>query len=61
MKEQFIIDMVESDPALVEATAKRQRATLVNPPVEAEQFVSTLEQLGLPQVAAFLRERIDLI
>ena len=59
--DDFIMDLADLESELLEITAKEQRANLANPPVEAEEFVENLERIGLPQVAAFLSKRIDLI
>jgi len=59
--DDFIMDLTDLEPQLLEIVAKEQRAVLSNPPVSAADFIDTLERHGLPQVAAFLRERVDLI
>ena len=55
------MDLADMEPQLLELVAKSQRADLNDPPVAVEDFIATLEQQGLPQVAAFLTERIGLI
>lgn len=59
--DDFIMDLADLEPQLVELAAKQQRADLTRSPVDAERFVAILERQGLPQVAAFLTDRIDLI
>lgn len=59
--DDFIMDLADLEPQLLEIAAKEQRADLTNPPVEAEEFIDNLERIGLPQVAAFLSKRSDLI
>lgn len=59
--DDFIMDLADLEPQLLEISAKLQRANLTRPEVEAIEFVATLERIGLPQVAAFLNNRIDLI
>jgi len=59
--DDFIMDLADLEPQLLEIAAKEQRADLTNPPVEAEEFIETLERIGLPQVAAFLGKRANLI
>jgi hypothetical protein len=46
---------------LIERVAKEQRASLRNPSVSAKEFVANIRRQGLPGVAGFLDERIDLI
>ena len=59
--DDFIMDLADLEPELLEIIVKEQRATLKNPPVTAKEFVENLAHVGLPQVAAFLGDRIDLI
>lgn len=59
--DDFVMDLADLEPQLLEIVAKQQRESLKNPPVGAQEFVDNLEQVGLPQVAAFLGNRIDLI
>ena len=59
--DDFIMDLADLESELLEILVKEQRASLANPPVGAEEFVEKLERIGLPQVAAFLSKRIDLI
>jgi hypothetical protein len=41
--------------------AKLQRAALKNPSFEPEAFIDRLRRQGLPGVAAFLQDQIELI
>lgn len=59
--DDFILDLADLEPPILERVAKEQRANLCNPSVSAEQFVATIRRQGLPGVADFLQERIDLI
>jgi len=59
--DDFIMDLADLEPQLLEIIAKQQRANLTNPPIGAQEFADNLEHIGLPQVAAFLGGRIDLI
>jgi hypothetical protein len=49
------------EPPILERVAKEQRASLRNPSVSAKEFVANIRRQGLPGVAGFLDERIDLI
>ena len=59
--DDFILDLADLEPQVLERVVKEQRAALVRPPVDAAAFVARFQMLGLPGVAAFLEERIDLI
>jgi hypothetical protein len=59
--DDFIMDLADLEPELLEIVAKEQRANLNNPPATAKEFVENLAHVGLPQVGAFLGDRIDLI
>lgn len=59
--DDFIMDLADLEPQLLELAAKDQRTNLNEPSVAANDFIATLEQQGLPQVAAFLADRIELI
>jgi hypothetical protein len=49
------------EPGVVIAVAKQQRAALRHPPFTPQAFVDCLRRQGLPGVASFLEEEIDLI
>jgi hypothetical protein len=59
--DDFILDLADLEPPILERVAKEQRAILCNPPVSAKEFVANIRRQGLPGVANFLEERIDLI
>ena len=59
--DEFILDLADLEPQILERVAKEQRASLRNPPLSAEQFVLNIRRQGLPGVADFLEDRIDLI
>jgi predicted nucleic acid-binding protein len=59
--DDFILDIADLEPPILERIAKEQRANLRNPPISAEQFVNNIRKQGLPSVADFLESRIDLI
>ena len=59
--DDFILDLADLEPQVLERVAKEQRMALRNPPLDAEAFISVLRRQELPGVAAFLEARIDLI
>ncbi len=59
--DEFILDLADLEPAVVTTAAKRQRAALKQPPLSPEDFISKLQQQGLPGVAAFLQKEVALI
>ncbi len=59
--DDFILDLADLEPAVVMTAAKRQRASLRNPPYSPEEFIEIIRRQGLPGVAAFLEDDIDLI
>jgi hypothetical protein len=59
--DDFILDLADLEPQLVERVAKEQRAALLNPRVSPEVFVDKIRAQRLPGVAAFLEERLELI
>ncbi|HLQ43813.1 MAG TPA: PIN domain-containing protein, partial [Planctomycetaceae bacterium] len=59
--DQFITHLLDLDPGLVCAAAKRQRESLKNPPKTVAEFLQTLEAAGLAQTVAGLREFAELI
>jgi predicted nucleic acid-binding protein len=59
--DDFIMDLADLEPQVLERAAKFQRANLTNPVIDGATFVETIRQQGLPQVASFLSDRIDLI
>jgi len=59
--DDFILDLADLEPPILERVAKEQRASLLNPPRSAEEFISSIRRQGLPGVADFLEDRLDLI
>ena len=59
--DDFILDLADLEPPILERVAKEQRASLRRPPLSAEEFVGNIRRQGLPGVADFLEARIDLI
>lgn len=59
--DDFILDLADLEPPILERVAKEQRASLRNPSVSAKEFVANIRRQGLPSVANFLEDRIDLI
>jgi predicted nucleic acid-binding protein len=59
--DDFILDLADLEPAIVTSIAKQQRAALRNPPYTPEEFVDRLRRQGLPGVAAFLEQEMNLI
>ncbi len=59
--DDFILDLADLEPPILERVAKEQRTSLRNPAVSAKEFVANIRRQGLPGVANFLEERIDLI
>lgn len=59
--DDFVLDLADLEPAAVTTAAKQQRAALKDPPLSPEEVVNTLRRQGLPGVAAFLQNEIELI
>ncbi len=59
--DDFILDLADLEPPILERVAKEQRANLHNPSLSAREFVANIRRQGLPSVANFLEDRIDLI
>ncbi len=59
--DDFIMDLADLEPQLLEIAAKEQRADLTNPRVDVAEFIENLKRIGLPQAASFLGKRSDLI
>lgn len=59
--DDFITGLLDVAPNDVCLAAKRQRASLKNPPKRVDEFLATLEAQGLPQTVSALREFSDLI
>lgn len=54
--DDFAVDLLLRDPALVHAVARAQRSELTRPPKTVEEYLATLVQVGLERTAAGLRE-----
>lgn len=59
--DEFVVHLLGLSTPLVVAAAKTQRSSLKNPPMDAEEFLATLERQGLPQTVAILREYAGLL
>ena len=59
--DDFVLDLADLEPAVVTTAAKLQRAALKDPAISPREFVSILRRQGLPGVAAFLQNEIELI
>lgn len=57
----FIRDLADLQPQILERAAKQQRADLRNSQPSAEAFIENIRRQGLPGVASFLEDRMDLI
>ena len=59
--DEFVMHLLDLGPQVVCSAANRQRESLKNPPLNAEEFLSALERQGLPQTVATLRQFAELI
>ena len=59
--DDFVLDLADLEPGVVIAVVKQQRAALKNPPFEPEAFIDCLRRQGLPVVAAFLEDEVELV
>ena len=59
--DEFITHLIDLNPGAVCTAAKRQRASLKNPPRTVDEFLDTLAQQRLPETVAHLREFSELI
>ncbi len=59
--DQFITHLLDLDPGIVCAAAKRHRESLKNPPKTVAEYLETLEAASLAQTVAGLREFAELI
>jgi hypothetical protein len=59
--DDFLVGLLDLAPGVICATVKRQRESLKNPPKTASELLATLENHGLTQTVARLRQFIDLI
>lgn len=59
--DDFIFYLMDLVPEAVVAVAKTHRAALKKPPKTAEDYINTLESIGLVQTAAELRKYVGVI
>ncbi len=59
--DDFLVVLLDHAPGTVCAAVKRQRASLRNPPKTVEELFTTLENQGLPQAVARLRQFADVL
>jgi len=59
--DEFISRLFDLSPGDVCGAAQRQRASLKNPKMKAEEFLNSLEKQGLASIAASLRDYQHLI
>jgi predicted nucleic acid-binding protein len=59
--DDFLVSLLDLAPGIVCAALKRQRESLQNPPKTAQELLTTLENQGLTQAVARLRQFIDLL
>lgn len=59
--DDFLQALIESDPGKVCSAIRKLRAGLKSPPVNAEQYLITLERQGLPKFALKLQSYSELI
>lgn len=54
--DEFILHLLDLNPAMVCGAAERQRSRLKNPPKTPDEYLDTLLRQGLPQSVTTLRE-----
>lgn len=59
--DEFITHLLDLNPAAVCGAAKRQRAALMNPPKNVDEFLDALAHQHLPETVNRLREFGELI
>jgi hypothetical protein len=59
--DEFLLLLFDAAPGPVCAAVKRQREGLRNPPKTAEELLATLEDQGLTQSVARLRQFVELL
>ena len=59
--DDFIVDLLDTAPAIVCRAAGMQRASLKRPPLSVDDYLAALERQNLPRSVARLRERADSI
>jgi hypothetical protein len=59
--DEFVLRLIRTIPTYVFESARNHRLNLVSPPLSVEEYLTTLEQQGLPNTVAFLREHEDFL
>ncbi|MGO8748347.1 MAG: PIN domain-containing protein [Thermoguttaceae bacterium] len=59
--DDFLVSLLDQAPGMVCAAVKLQRASLRNPPKTAQELLAVLENQGLAQAVARLRQFLDLL
>lgn len=59
--DEFVSQLIDHTPGVVCSAVRRLRSSLRNPPIDAEDYLSTLESQSLPQTVSKLREFVSLI
>jgi predicted nucleic acid-binding protein len=54
--EDFVLRLIQNHPVRLLKAVRHHRLSLSSPPKTVEEYLSTLEQQGLPKTVAFLRE-----
>lgn len=54
--DEFVAQLIDQAPGIVCTSIKRLRSSLKNPPINAENYLNTLERQSLPQTVSKLRE-----
>jgi len=57
--DDYVSDLIDLSPSQVTTVLREQAAALVNPPRTVHEILHTLEEHGLPQSVARLRELLD--
>lgn len=56
--DEFVFDLIDLGPAVIRGVVEQQAAALRRPPKPAREVLAKLEQQGLPQSVARLRELV---
>ena len=54
--DSFLVELLKTDDPKVFQAAEKQRQRLKNPPKTVDEYLATLEEQGLPQSAALMRQ-----
>ncbi|MGH7140288.1 MAG: hypothetical protein ACREHD_31515, partial [Pirellulales bacterium] len=57
--DDFIMGLLDAAPEAVCEAARRQRASLKNPPLDVDAYLASLERQGIPKTVATLRGFAD--